>query len=549
MADHRDVVIVGGGHNGLVAAAYLGRAGLRPLVLERREVVGGVAVTEEFHRGFRGPSVLHTANLFQETLARELALDRHGLRTIRPDVGLFAPGPDGAPGITLYEDPARTARELSAVAAKDSGRYGEFCESVARIGRLLAPLLTTTPPPLDRPGAPDLWKLLGLGRGFRGLPKRDAYRLLRWGPMAVADLASEWFESERLRAIVAARGIFGMFAGPWSAGTSANFLLHAAARSRAVSSGGAAIAGGPGALTAALATAAKSFGAEIRTGAEVARISVKGGAASGVVLESGEEIAARAVVSGADPKRTFLRLVDPMHLDPDFLGRIASYRSFGSAAKVNFALSGLPRFTGTDPANPASSLSGVVHFGPDVDTLERAFDAAKYGDFSSEPYLEATAPSVLDPGLAPAGGHVLSVHVQYAPYTLKGASWESAGQPLGDAVTATLERYAPGFRSLILGRQVLTPRDLESVYGLTGGHIFHGEHSLDQLFTMRPVIGWARYRTPIRGLYLCGAGTHPGGGVIGACGANASREVLKDLKASRSRGNRSSVRRSDRAQV
>lgn len=531
MANRRDAVIVGGGHNGLVAAAYMAKAGLRPLVLERREVVGGAAVTGEVHPGFRVSTLAHSAGPFQERIARDLELLRHGLEVLRPAVRLFAPAVDG-PALRLYEDPARTAQELSDVSAADRAKYVEFHESLGRIGRLLAPLLRMTPPLIQRPGAADLWRLLGVGRGFRGLPKRDAYRLLRWGPMAVADLASEWFESERLRAIVAARGIYGMNAGPWSAGTSANLLLQAAAEPNAAGPA-AFVRGGLGALAGALASAARSFGAEIRTGADVERITVANGAATGVVLAGGEEIQAAIVVSNADPKRTFLGLLDPMHLDPDFLERVRNYRCVGMAAKVNFALASLPTFAGAEPGGSDASLAGTIHIGPDVDYLERAFDAAKYGGFSPEPYLEVTIPSLLDPGLAPPGSHVLSAYVQYAPRDLKDGDWGSAREPLGDAVTAVLARYAPDLPGLVLARQVVTPADLETVYGLTGGHVFHGEHSLDQLFTMRPILNWARYRTPIRGLYLCGAGTHPGGRVTGAPGLNASREILRDFRGRR----------------
>lgn len=544
----RDAVVVGGGHNGLVAAAYMARAGLRPLVLERRDVVGGAAVTEQLHPGFRVPTLAHSAELFQESIVRDLGLIRHGLELLRPPVRLFAPGLDGALPIRLTDDPARTAQEISSISARDAGQYVEYNASLSRIGRLLAPLLTMTPPPVGRPGTADLWKLLGVGRGFRGLSKKDAYRLLRWGPMAVADLASEWFENERLRALVAARGILGTFGGPWSAGTSANLLLQAAEESRSMGPvRGSFVKGGVGALTAALASAAKAFGAELRTGAEVAQVRIEKGRATGVVLSSGEEIAARIVVSNADPKRTFLGLVDPMHLDPDFLMRIRNYRCFGVAAKVNFALSGLPCFGGLAGSDAETSLSGGLHIGPDVDYLERAFDAAKYGRFSPEPYVRATIPSVLDPALAPSGAHVLSAYVQYAPYELEKSDWEIAAEPLGDAVTATLTRYAPDFPGLVVHRQVITPRDLESVYGLTGGHIFHGEHALDQLFLMRPILGWARYRTPIAGLYLCGAGTHPGGGLTGLPGANASREVLRDWKSGRRGERRESSSRAESA--
>ena len=503
---------------------------------DRRDVVivGGAAVTEEFAPGFRASSLAQWADSFQPWIARDLGLARHGLELLTAPLRLFAPS-DGGPPIRIYDDPARTGRELSGFLPRDAPRWEEPHDSLVRISGVLTSLLTQTPPPLAGPGPADLWKLLGVGRRFRGLSKKDAYRLLRWGPMAVADLASEWFESEKLRAIVAARGIHGMLAGPWSAGTSANLLLRAAA-SPDSGLGGASVSvkGGLGGLTRALASAARALGAEIRTGAEVARIRVAGGEANGVVLASGEEIPARAVISNADPKRTFLGLLDPVHLDPDFLGRVRNYRSFGSAAKVHFALTSLPEFAGAEMSEPLAWLSGAIHIGADVDYLERAFDAAKYGDVSPEPDLEAVIPTLLDPDLAPAGRHVLSVYVQYAPYDLKDGDWSAAREPFADAVTAALSRSAPGLPGLVLHRKVITPRDLERDYALTGGHPFHGEHSLDQLFAARPILGWARYRTPIRGLYLCGAGTHPGGGVLGVCGANASREVLKDLKKRRS---------------
>jgi phytoene dehydrogenase-like protein len=387
-----------------------------------------------------------------------------------------------------------------------------------------------TPPAIDRPSAEDLWRLLKTGRRFRGLPRRDAYRLLRWGPMAVADLAAEWFETEPLRAVVAARGIFGSFAGPWSAGTSANLLLQAGFNGHGAGSASF-IKGGMGALASSLAAAARSLGAEIRTGVEVARITVHDGAVQGLALAGGEQLRVRTVISGADPRRTFLTLLDPADLDPDFLQKIRNYRSTGVVARVHLALSGLPQFSALPrDADARAALSGHIHVGGEIDSLERAFDAAKYGGFSPEPYCDVTIPSLLDPEMAPEGCHVLSAHVQYAPYALADGSWKDRRDAFGDAVVRALAAEAPGLESLILARQILTPPDLEDVYGLTKGHIFHGEHSLDQLFTMRPLLGWARYRTPVQGLYLCGAGTHPGGGVTGAPGANASREILKDLK-------------------
>jgi phytoene dehydrogenase-like protein len=382
------------------------------------------------------------------------------------------------------------------------------------LGAAIAPLLSITPPDIDDLKMDDYFNAGKFGLKFRGLDKKDAYRLLRYAPMAVADLAAEWFETELLRATIAARGIFASSAGPWSAGTSIGLLMQAALGNPEC------VRGGIGALTQALSKAAAGAGAEIRTRANVAHVEVSDGKATGVVLESGEQIPAAAVVSNADPRHTFLKLVDAGDLEPGFLMKIRSYRAVGTVAKVNLALSGQPRF---------ADGSAHVHIGPDLDYLERAFDAAKYGDFSPAPYMDITIPSLIDPSLAPDGGHVMSVHVQYAPYHLKKGDWNSRREEFGDAVIRTLATYAPNIRDLIVHRQVLAPPDLEQTYGLTGGHIFHGEHALDQLFAFRPILGWARYRSPIRNLYLCGSGTHPGGGITGAPGANASREIMRDF--------------------
>jgi phytoene dehydrogenase-like protein len=362
-----------------------------------------------------------------------------------------------------------------------------------------------------------------MGRRFRGLGKKDGYRLLRWAPMSAADFVSEWFESEPLRAVIAAGGIFGTASGPRSAGSAAVLLMRMASgdgRRRLVR-------GGLGSLTAALASAARAAGAEIRTNAEVRRIHVKDGRATGVMLASGEQLQAKVVVSNADPRRTLLGLIDPVELEPGFLARIRSYRATGTVAKINLALSGLPNFAALP--GDVRALGGFIHIGPELDYLERAFDASKYGAWSPRPYLDVTIPSVTDPTLAPPGAHVMSITAQYAPYHLRFAEWTDASAKFADAAIDTLAQYAPGLASLILHRQVISPVDLESTYGLTGGHIFHGELALDQLFTMRPLLGWARYRTPIRGLYMCGAGTHPGDGVSGLSGLNAAREILKDL--------------------
>ena len=391
----------------------------------------------------------------------------------------------------------------------------------------LREILETTPPSLDGPGIGEMWDLLKTGRRFRALGRSDSFRLLRWMPMPAADLVAEWFSADLLQAAVAARGIFGVAQGPWSAGTGAALLLNAAV-DPAPGGSSVTVRGGPGALARAMADAATEAGAEIRTGASVAQVMVRDGRASGVVLDDGREIGARAVISNVDPKRTFLGFVDPVELDPSFLVRIRNYRCPGTTAKVNLALSALPTFTGV---SNSSLLRGRTLVAPGIDYLERAFDSSKYGEISSDPYLDFTLPTLNDPSLAPAGAHVMSIYVQYAPYTLAGGrSWSDAADDLGRTVFRTLAQYAPGIAPLVVAQQVITPRDLESTYGMTGGHILHGEPSLDQLFMTRPVLGCGQYRTPIAGLYLCGAGTHPGGGITAGSGQNAAREILKAMK-------------------
>ncbi len=526
-----DVTIIGGGHNGLVAACYLAKSRLKTLVLERREKVGGGAVTEELHPGFRCSTLDHAAGPLSAQVAADLNLSRFGLEMITPEARVLALSPDGR-SLCIYNDVARTVSEIEKFSSKDATSYPEFANSFARIGRVLSPLISMTPPSIDQPTATDLWQLGKVGLAFRGLGKKDEYRLLRWGPMAVADLVGEWFETELLRATVAARGINGAFAGPWSAGTSLGLLWQAAMDGNAI--GPAAYAkGGMGGLSEALASAAKAAGAEIRTGAGVAGVAGVDGEAPKVVLEGGEEIESRVVVSNADPRTTFLNLVDPVDLDPNFLLKMRNYRAPGVAAKINLALSGLPQFSGINGSDPKSKLAGRIHIGPEIDYLERAFDASKYGEFSAEPYLDITLPSISDPSLAPPGKHVMSIHVQFAPYKLKEGDWMGRRDEFADNVIGQLEKYAPGLRDSILARQVITPRDLEETYGLSGGHIHHGEQSLDQFFTFRPLIGYAQYRTPLKRLYLCGAGTHPGGGITGLPGANAARELARDFKAGR----------------
>jgi phytoene dehydrogenase-like protein len=523
-----DVLVIGGGPNGLTAAALLAKAGLKTVLLERRESVGGAAVTEELHPGFRASTVAHTAGPFRASLLAELGLDGNDL-FVEPEPRLFAPLPDRRL-LSLFGDPTRTAAEIRRFSAKDAERWPEFDASMRRIAAALGEVLALTPPDLERPRARDLVPFFGVGWALRRLGRKDGQNLLRWGPMPVADFAAEWFETDLLRAVIAARGIQGVLAGPWSAGTTANFLMQAAASGGSGAGSTVLVKGGLGALTQALAGAARRFGAEVRTGASVQRIEVKDGRATGVVLAGGETIEARAVVSSADLHRTFLRLVDPAALDPDELMRVRNFRLQGMASKVNLALSALPTFAALTDDDSLAALEGRIHIGPGVDDLERAFDDAKYGGISKRPYLEATIPTLTDLTLAPAGKHVMSIYVQYTPYRLKAGDWATGGEQVAEAVLGTLEEYAPGIRGLVVGRQVLTPKDLETTYGLTGGHPSHGETSLDQLFLSRPLLGWGRYRTPVNGLYLCGAGTHPGGGVTGGPGANAAREIVKDLR-------------------
>ena len=525
MPNPRDIVIIGGGHNGLVTAFYLARAGFKPLVLERRSQVGGAAITEEFHPGFRSSVLAHSAAL-RPNVIRDMDLAKHGLRLITPEVEGASLSPDGR-ALVLYRDVEKSAQQIAEFSQKDAVAYPAFRRDMAQAAAVISKALALTPPQIEAPNSADLFGLLKLGRSVRGLGKKDMFSLLRWGPMAVADLAAEFFETELLRATVAAQGIFGSFLGPWSAGTALVFLLRSADGERSFAQGGI------GVITQAMAASAQQAGAEIRTGAEVIEIRIRNGAAQGVVLSTGEEILARAVVSNADPKRTFLKLTDSSLLSPSFTRRLQNYRMNGTVAKVNLALSGLPTFTGLSD-NP-EALTGRIHIGPEIDYLERAFDESKYGSFSRAPYLEVTIPTLADPSLAPDGKHLMSIYMQYAPYKLKNGSWQDEHQrvALGDTVVKTLAQYAPDLPDKILHHQIITPLDLEETYGLTGGHIFHGELALDQIFTMRPMLDWARYRTPIENLYLCGSGTHPGTGLTGGSGANAAREILKDLKARR----------------
>jgi phytoene dehydrogenase-like protein len=530
----RDVVIVGGGHNGLVAAAMLARAGFKPLVLERSPWIGGCAITTELAPGFRCSPLAHRAAI-DPTIVRALDLPRHGLRIVKPDALVCAPTGRGA-ALTLWADPALAAREIATFSARDAGQYPPFLASVAAVSRVLRRLIEKPAPEPGGLSATDLLALLLDGRAFRALNKADAYRLLRWLPMPAADLAREWFESEPLCATVAASGVVGAFVGPRSPGSAAGLLWLAAGEGQPLAPGWAAI-GGMGAIAEALASAARGHGAEIRVKAEVQQILVRDGTAAGVVLSSGEQIEARYVMSNADPRRT-MALLDPVHLPPDYLGAVRKIRMRGTIASVSYAVSSLPAFSDLEtwePGRRARALSGAVRLCRDLDDIERAFDAAKYGRYSDDPWVQLTIPSLADPGLAPTGCHVVAAHVLFAPYHLRGTSWDAERDRLGDVVTRTIAKYAPGFERLIVARSVITPLDLERDHGLTGGQVFHGELALDQLFVARPLLGWARHQTPIRNLFLCGVGTHPGSGVDGRSGALAASELTRARSAARSR--------------
>ena len=527
-----DAIVIGGGINGLTCATALAKGGVRTLLLEQRAELGGCAAEGEIAPGFRAPILAHATGPIRSDVVEELQLYLHGLTFSDSTIQVSALAPDGR-ALVIYEDAGKTAEGLRSWSAKDAARWQSFQVTLQRLGALLGSLFINTPPSVDAPSAREVFALMHTLGDFRSMPKDDQWRLLRWGPMAVADLVSESIDTELLRATVAADGIFGAMLGPWSAGSGLQLLLSYGNRALEWPAGRL-VAGGPIAVAVSLEAAARRFGVEIRTGCQVARVEARDDRAVGVTLDGGEHIEARAVVSGVDPKRTFLTLCDAEHLPPEFLWRMRHYRSRGTLAKVNLALSALPSFAGAT----REMLGGRVRLAPDLDYLERAFDHAKYGRFSTAPWIEFTIPSIGDATLAPPGAHVLSAYVQFAPYELRrdpGAgsrergSWDDQRDALGDCVVKTLMQYAPDLGSLIVDRQTLTPLDLERGWGLTGGHIFHGELSLDQFFTMRPLLGFGQYRTPIKGLFLCGSGSHPGTGMTGGSGLNAAREVLRSF--------------------
>ena len=528
-----DAIVVGGGHNGLVAAAYLAKSGLRTLLLERRATLGGTVETRTLDDGSRAPGLFHTVGRLRPAIVRELGLAGHGLSLVAPEVRAFAPQHDGR-AVTLWADAGRTEAELATWSGADALAWSGFDREVRALAAFLASLGEQAPPATTGPGLGDAITGLLLGRAYKKLARDDARNLLRVLPMAVADFVGDWFETDAVRATVAARALQFTSLGAWSMGTTATLLADSAGNDGGGAGQAVFAKGGPGAVSDAVAAAARAFGAELRTGSEVVSVTSADGRVTGVALASGEEIAASIVASGLDPKRTLLGLLGPLDLGPHLRWRAGNIRQPGTVAKVNLALAALPRFPAAGEGDDgARRLRGRILVGATgIDDLERAFDAAKYGRISDRLVLEATIPTLVDPSLAARdGGHVASVLAQYVPYRLREGAWDDAARAtLGDRVVAALEEVAPGIGALVTAREVLTPPDLEAEYGLTGGHPYHQEPGLDAWFAWRPLVGWARYRMPVEGLYLVGPGAHPGGGVTGAPAHNAVKEILADRR-------------------
>jgi phytoene dehydrogenase-like protein len=525
----RDAIVIGGGLNGLVAGAALARRGLATTIVDQRPEVGGAAVTSEIAPGFRAPVLSHALGPIDPHVMRALRLDHAGLEFVTPDPALTSLGPDGR-SLVFHRDPVLTAASIHQLSAGDASRWRGFLHTTQRIAGLIAELDHQTLPSIDDLRTRDWWPLVKLGRRVRKLGRQDLARLMRWMPMAVADLAAEWFESELLQAALCARAVFGNFAGPWSAGTGAMLLKWLASDAVPVGSGVTA-KGGPGAVTQALAAIAAKAGAQIVTSARVTRIGVRDGRASGVELDNGQALEARAIVAAIDPRRAILDLVDPVELPVRFRERTKHIRARGVTAKINLALSGAPMFPAL--AGDAVPLRGRFLVAPNVDYIERAFDAAKYGEISGEPWLEVAVPSVLDPSLAPDGQHVMSIYAQFAPRQLRGMDWNVGRETLYRAVLRALEPHVRGLESQVVARPILSPEDLVRDWGASGGHIFHGEPTLDQSWIARPQLGWSQYRTPVAGLFLASAGTHPGGGLTGLSGWLAAQTVERELASRR----------------
>ncbi len=526
MNQNYDCIVIGGGHNGLVNAAYLARAGKLVLVLERRYVLGGAAVTEEVFPGFKFSVCSYVVSLLRPEIIRELDLPRHGLEILPLD-GTFTPMPSGD-YLWRVNDHAKTRREIARHSRLDAEAYDEYGKAMIEMAHFVKPIMNMTPPDPASLNPKGLMELLGMGRRFQKLAAEDKYNQVQLMTMSAVDFLDQWFETDVLKATMSASGIIGTFLGVRSPGTAYVLLHHymgeidGAFRSWGLSRGG------TGAISNAIADAAREAGAEIRTEAPIAKIILKNGQAKGVVLENGEEIYADIISSSVDPRLTFIKMVGVEHLPKDFVDDINRYKFRGSSGKVNLALDALPDFKCMP--GPGPHLRGAVSISPSIDYMERAYDDAKYGRYSRRPYIDMVIPTLTDPSIAPPGKHVMSCFVQYAPYNLKEGNWDDQREEFGDTVIDTIAEHAPNIKDIILHRQVLTPLDLEREFGLSEGNIFQGELTLEQLFFLRPAPGWAQYRSPIRNLYMCGSATHPGGGIMGASGRNAAMEILKDRK-------------------
>ena len=531
MGQHYDVIVIGGGHNGLVNAAYLAKAGKQVVVLERRHVLGGAAVTEEIIPGFLFSECSYVVSLLRPEIIRELDLPRHGLEILPLD-GTFSPMSSGD-YLWRVNDHAKSIRDIRRHSRLDAEAYDEFSKMMTPMCRFVKPMLSMVPPDPTTLNPKDLKQLHFLLQRFRELSSDERYTLVQLMTMSSADFLDQWFETDVLKATMSASGIIGTFLGIRSPGTAYVLLHHymgeidGAFRSWGFSRGG------TGAISNAIAGAAREAGVEIRTKAPVGKILTKNGRACGVALQSGEELSANVVSSSVDPHLTFEKFLEPSELPADFLEGVRRYKFRGSSGKVNLALDALPNFKSLP--GPGAHLRGAISISPSMEYMERAYDDAKYGRYSRRPYIDMVIPSVTDPSVAPPGKHVLSCFVQYAPYKLAEGTWDDQKETFGDNVINTIAEYAPNIKDIIIGRQVLTPLDLEREFGLTQGNIFQGELSLEQLFFLRPVAGWAYYRTPIRNLYMCGSATHPGGGIMGANGRIASQVILKGWKGGSSR--------------
>jgi phytoene dehydrogenase-like protein len=526
-----DAIVIGAGHNGLVTACYLARAGRRVLVLERRHVVGGACVTEETFPGFKVSTAAYVNSLFHKAIVRDLKLADYGYEVLVREPSSFTPLPDGR-SLLMGPDDDLTRKEIAKFSVRDAERYPQYEAMLERVAAVVEPTLTMAPPDLLRPRLGDLRTLLSLGRAFRRLGDRagEAVEILTGAARPILD---RWFESEELKATLATDAIIGAMASPSMPGTAYVLFHHVMGETAGRRGVWGYVRGGMGGLTQALAAAARDLGADVRCDAEVARIVVRGGAAVGVALANGDEYRAPVVASNADACVTFLRLLDRSALPESFTAAVERISYASASLKINVALAELPSFRALPGTNPGPQHRGTIHVCPDQDYIERAFDDAKYGRPSARPVLECTIPSVVDPSVAPPGRHLMSMFVQYAPYDLREGSWDEQREAYADRCFDLLDEYAPNFKRVVLARQVLTPLDLERVFNLTGGNIFQGAMTPGQLFAFRPVPGYARYRTPIRGLYLCGAAAHPGGGVMGTPGLNAARAILgRRLRAS-----------------